>query len=136
MMSSHLSLLREVNLHQEFHMFAYLKKYHNTEMVYDPIITAVEELASDKKYWTSSEIGNVQGKEYLTPNMPLTRGISFIMRGKLDAEHASNTATRRPRTRLIAYLNFAPVYWILKNQDSVESYLLGSEFIVTKKCCK
>ena len=43
-------------------MFAYLKKYHNTEMVYDPIITAVEELASDKKYWTSSEIGNVQGK--------------------------------------------------------------------------
>ena len=33
MMSSHLALPREGHLAQLFHMFAYLKKYHNTEMV-------------------------------------------------------------------------------------------------------
>ena len=36
MMSSHLSLPREGDMNQVLHIFAYLKKYHNTEMVYDP----------------------------------------------------------------------------------------------------
>ena len=36
MMSSHLALPREGHLEQVLHIFAYLKKYHNTELVYDP----------------------------------------------------------------------------------------------------
>ena len=36
MMSSHLALPREGHLEQVLHIFAYLKKYHNTELVYRP----------------------------------------------------------------------------------------------------
>ena len=112
MMSSHLSLPREGHLHQVFHIFAYLKKYHNTEMVYDPSDLVVEESALDQKDWTSSECRNVQGKEDLPTNMIQPRGLGFITRQKDDADHASNTATRRSIMVLIAHLNCAPVYWI------------------------
>jgi hypothetical protein len=36
-MSSHLALPREGHLEQVCHIFAHLKKYHNTEVVYDPL---------------------------------------------------------------------------------------------------
>ena len=36
MMSLHLDLAREGYLEEVLHIFAYLKKYHNTEMVFDP----------------------------------------------------------------------------------------------------
>ena len=36
MMSSHLALPREGHLEQVLHISAYLKKYHNTELAYDP----------------------------------------------------------------------------------------------------
>ena len=43
MMSSHLALPRESHLEQVLHIFAYLKKYHNTELVYDPSDPVVDE---------------------------------------------------------------------------------------------
>ena len=36
MMSSHLALPRRGHLDQVFQIFVYLKKYHNTKLVYDP----------------------------------------------------------------------------------------------------
>ena len=36
MMSSHMALPRVGHLDQLFHMFAYLKRNHNTELVFDP----------------------------------------------------------------------------------------------------
>jgi hypothetical protein len=38
MMSSHLALSRVGHLKELFHIFAYLKAYHNTEMVFDPML--------------------------------------------------------------------------------------------------
>ena len=59
MMSYHLDLPREGHLHEVFHMFAYLKKYHNTKMVYEPRNPVVEESDFEQKDWTSSEFGHV-----------------------------------------------------------------------------
>ena len=136
MMSSHLSLPQEGHIHQVFHLFAYLKKYNNTEMVYDPIDPVVEDSASEKKYFTLSDIRHVKGKEYLPPNMPQPRGLRYTMRSKVNAYHAYNTDTRRPRTGFIAYLNCVPLYWLSKKQTSLESSSLDSEFIVMKQYCK
>ena len=36
MMSSHLALPREGHLSEVYHIFTYLKKHHNAEMVFDP----------------------------------------------------------------------------------------------------
>ena len=54
MILSHLSLPREGHINQVFHIFAYLKKYHNTKLVFDPSDPCVEESNFELKYWTSS----------------------------------------------------------------------------------
>jgi hypothetical protein len=136
MMSSHLALPREGHIHQLFQMFAYLKKYHNTEMVFDPSDPVIDESAFELKDWTSSEFGHIQGKEELPSNMPEPRGLGFTMRAKVDADHAGDTVTRRSRTGFIIYLNCAPIYWSSKKQTSVESSSFGSEFVAMKQCCE
>ena len=72
----------------------------------------------------------------MPPNQPQERGAGFVIRAKVDADHASNTVTRRSRTEFIAYLNSAPVYWFAKKQTSVESGSFGSEFCAMKTCCE
>ena len=53
MMSSHLALPREGHLNQLFNIFAHLKKYHNTELVYDPSVPEVDMSKFEQKDWTS-----------------------------------------------------------------------------------
>ena len=43
MMSSHLAMPGKGHLDQVIHIFAYLRKYHNTELVYDPSVPVVEQ---------------------------------------------------------------------------------------------
>jgi hypothetical protein len=69
MMSSHLALPREGHMEQVYHIFVYLKKYHNTELVFDPSDPVFEEADFEKKDWSSSEFGHVQGTEELPPNI-------------------------------------------------------------------
>ena len=136
MMSSHLALPREGHLEQVLHIFAYLKKYHNTELVYDPSEPVVDENDFERRDWASSEFGHVEGKEEFPANMPEPRGHGFIMRAKVDADHASDTVSRHSRTGLLIYLNCALVYWWSKKQTSVESSSFGSEFVAMKQCCE
>ena len=116
--------------------FAYLKKYHNTELVYDPSDPVVDENDFERRDWASSEFGHVEGKEEFPAKMPEVRGHGFIMSAKVDADHASDTVSRRSRTGFLIYLNCALVYWWSKKQTSVESSSFGSEFVAMKQCCE
>jgi hypothetical protein len=58
------------------------------------------------------------------------------MRAKVNADHASDTITRRSRTGFLVYLNCAPIYWSSKKENSVESSSFGSEFVAMKQCCE
>jgi hypothetical protein len=136
MMSSHLALPREGHLAQLFNIFSYLKALHNTEMVLDPSDPAINESQFEKRDWTSSEFGHLQGKEVLPGKYPQPRGQGFVMRAKVDADHAGDTVTRRSRTGFLVYLNCALVYWMSKKQASVESSSFGSEFVAMKQCCE
>ena len=84
MLSSHLALPREVHLYQLFQGFAYLKKYHNTERVYDPSDPCIDESAFVLRNWTLSEFGHLHGKEELPPNMPEPQGQGFMINVKVD----------------------------------------------------
>ena len=74
MMSSHLALPRKGHMEQVMKIFGYLKKYHNAELVFNPSDTTINEPDFEKKDWTSSEFGHVEGKEELPPNMPEPSG--------------------------------------------------------------
>ena len=84
MLSSHLALPREGHMQQVFQTFAYLKKYHNTELVYDPSNPVVDMLQFQRHDWTASEFGHIEGREELPPNMPEPQGVGFIMRAGVD----------------------------------------------------
>ena len=49
MLSSHLELPWEGLLKQVYHMFAYLKKYHKSELVFDPSNPIIDEANFEKK---------------------------------------------------------------------------------------
>ena len=93
LMSSHLALPREGHLAQLFHMFAHLKKCHNTEMVFDPSDPAIDESLFELRDWTSTEFGHIQGKEELPLSVPQPRGRVFVVRAKVNADHASDVTT-------------------------------------------
>ena len=136
MMSSRLVMPRKSHLDQVLHMFAYLGKYHNTGLVDDPRDSVVEHDVFERRDWTSSEFGTVKGKEEIPSNIPEPRGLGFIMRVKVDDDHASDTTTRRSRMGFLVYLNCAPIYWWSKKHNSVELSSFGSEFISMKQCCE
>ena len=48
MMPSHLALPREGCLKEVLHMFAHLKKYHNSELVFDPSDSPIEKGLFDR----------------------------------------------------------------------------------------
>ena len=98
MMSSHIVLPREGHLKVLLQIFAYRKKHHNTEMVYDPSQPEIDNAVFDRKDWTSGEFGHLQGIEELPPKMPEPHGIGLTMVAKVDADHTANTLTRRSRT--------------------------------------
>ena len=136
MMSSHMAMPREGHLNEVLHIFSYLRKYHNAEMVFDPSDPDIDESKYEKMDWASSEFGHIEGKEELPSNMPEPRGLGFVLRAKVDADHASDTTTRRSRTGFLIYINSALVHWHSKKQNSVESSSFGSEFIAMKQCCE
>ena len=75
-------------------------------------------------------------KEELSPNMPEPCGMGFMMQAKVDADHASDTVTRRSRTGFLVYLNSALIHWHSKKQGCVETSSFGSEFVAMKQCCE
>ena len=136
MMSSHLVIPRKGHLDQVLHIFTYLRRYHNTELVYDLSDPVVEQDVFERRDWTSSEFGAVQGKEEVPSNMPELRGLGFVMHVKVDADHTSDAITRHSRMGFLIYLKCALIYWCSKKQNSVESSSFGSEFIAMKQCCE
>ena len=54
MMSSHMAMPREGNLEQLFQFFTYLKKCHNTELVFDPSDPVIDKSLYEEKDWICS----------------------------------------------------------------------------------
>ena len=131
MMSSHLALPRKGHLAALFHMFAYLKKHHNAEMVFDPTEPDIDEAQFPRENWSHTVYGEV--KEEIPPNMPVPRGRAMRMRVYVDSDHAGESLTRRSRTGFIVFLNGAPIYWLSKKQTSCETSTFGSEFVAMKQ---
>ena len=70
MLSSHLDIPRSVHIDAVFHILAYLKKKHNSEMVYDPTEVDFDRAAFPKEDWSYSIYGDKYLKEVLSRNMP------------------------------------------------------------------
>eukprot|EP00957_Ditylum_brightwellii_P021408 1614590-Ditylum_brightwellii.AAC.1 len=93
-MSSHLAMPREGHMAEVLRMLAHPRKYHRTELVFDPSDLVVDEIAFEQRDKTSSEFRHVQVVELILNNLPKSRGIGFAMRAKVDTYYAGDTVTR------------------------------------------
>ena len=135
MMSSHLVSPHQGHLNQLCHVFACLKKHHNSEMVFDPSDPVINESEFARRDWTTSEFG-LEGSEEILEHVPEARGFGFTVRAFVDADHGGDSITRRSRAGFVVCLNSAPIHWMSKKQTSVETSSFGSEFIAMKQCAK
>ncbi|KAI2501848.1 Reverse transcriptase (RNA-dependent DNA polymerase) [Fragilaria crotonensis] len=129
LMSRYLVSAREGHLQQLFHVFAYLKQYDRSTMVFDDT-----EPSYDPRRFATQDRSKYypDAKEAIPENMPEPRGKPVMMTCFVDADHAGCQLTRRSHTGVILYINRAPIIWYSKRQNTVESSTFGSEFIAIK----
>lgn len=114
LLSSHLALPRQGHLEQALHIFAYLRIYHNTELVLDPSDPVIDETLFERQDWSTSEFGHKASTETLPGNMPEPRGQGFVICAKVDADHTGDCVSRRSRTGFLVWINSAMVFWMSK----------------------
>ena len=130
MLSRYSASPREGHLDQVLHVFAYLKRYPRSRLVFDdnkPDYSKVD--------WRTADWAEFypDAQEPLPPNMPETRGKSVTTTCFVDADHANCQVTRRSHSGVLIYLNRAPVLWFSKRQNTVETSTFGSEFVAMKQ---
>ena len=89
-MSSCVALSREDHLEMLYRIFTHLKKYHNTEIGFDPSEPIINKNDFERKDWSCSEFSSeIKIERELHPRTPAPRGMGFTMLGKVDADHGA-----------------------------------------------
>ena len=120
---------REGHLQQCYHIFAYLKQFNRSKLLFDDGEPTFDDSYFHVCDWTEYY---PDAQEAIPPNMPEPLGHGVSTTCFIDADHAGCKVTRRSQTGLIIYVNKAPVVWYSKRQNTVESATFGSELIALK----
>jgi hypothetical protein len=120
LMSQYLVSAREGHLQQLalFHVFAYLKQYDRSTMVFDDTEPRYDPRRFASQDWLKYYS---DAKEAIPENMPEPRGKPVMMTCFVNADHAGCQLTRLLHTGVILYINQAPIIWYSKRQNTVES---------------
>jgi Reverse transcriptase (RNA-dependent DNA polymerase) len=121
------------HLEQLFHIFAYLKRYDRSKLVFDDTRPVIDESRFVRADWSQYYPGVT---EAIPPNTPEALGNPVSMTCYVDADHAGCLATRRSHTGVLIYVNRALILWHSKRQNTVEASTFGSEFIAAKTAIK
>jgi hypothetical protein len=128
-MSSYNAAPRTGHLEQLFHMFGYLKNIDRSRMVFDDTGPFFDDARFTKCDWSEFYPG---AEDPIPPNMPQPRGKSVVVTCYVDADHAGCRVTRRSQTGVIIMVNRAPILWLSKRQNTVETSTFGSEYVALK----
>ena len=131
-LSQYLAAPREGHLEAVYHIFAYLKTHTKFGIVFDPKDVDMDEqafAAVDVKEWNEF-YGDVA--EELPVHMPEPKGNAVDITCFVDANHAGNVVTRRSHTGVLIFVQNAPILWLSKRQNTVESSSFGSEFVALR----
>ena len=66
--------------------------------------------------------------------MPRPRGIAVWTTAYVDSSHGANKVTQRSHSGHTIFVNKAPVKWLSRRQQTVETSAFSSEFIALKHC--
>jgi hypothetical protein len=123
LLASAMAMPREGHLDAVFHVFAYLKRKHNSQLVFDPTYPEIDLLNFPEVDWKST-YGDVQ--EAIPYDLPKPRGKDVNICLFVDADHVGDKRVRRSRTGFFIFLNSALVMWLSKKQATIEKSVFGS----------
>ena len=118
MLSTYMALPRKGHLEQVYHVFYSLT----------PSTLTLTRAFSTYKWYDFYR----DAKEQVPIDMPPPCGCAVSTRCFVDADHTSNTVTRRSQTGILIFLNRAPIVWYSKRQNTIETSTFGSEFIALR----
>jgi hypothetical protein len=128
-LSSHMACPRAGHLLQIYHIFGYLKQHLKRTLAFDPRYPMIDERRFKVCDWHDFYRG---AEEKIPHDMPEPLGNVMSMHCFVDADHASDRATRRSHTGILIFCNRAPIVWYSKRQNTVETSTFGSEFVAMK----
>ena len=129
LLSRYVAAPRVGHLEQVLHIFAYLKKFDHSTMVFDWTEPTIDESLFKQVDWQEYY---PNAKESIPLNMPKPRGKPVVTTCYVDADHAGCRLTRRSHTGILIFVNRAPIIWYSKRQNTVESSTFGSEFVAAR----
>jgi hypothetical protein len=117
MLSSYLALPREGHLETALHIMGYLRKKHNSRLVFDPTYPEINESDFPEFDWTEF-YGDVT--EAIPPDRPEPLGKAVDIRLIVDSDHARCKQTHRSRTGFLIHCNLS-----LIKTDKPKRYTIG-----------
>ncbi len=137
LMSRYLASPRIGHLTQMLHMFQYLHCHQGMDLVFDPTLINVREsliLPHQRASYKAAELKKLypDAVDYHPVHAPKPLGKGVQVNAFVDADLAGESTTRRSQTGILIYLNMAPIMWISKRQNTVESSTFGSEFVALR----
>jgi hypothetical protein len=129
LMSSYVAAPCEGHLEQLFHIFGYLKSHDGSQLVFDDTMPCIDKSRFTKCDW-SEYYPRVE--DPLPANMPQPQGKSVMVLCYVDADHAGCQVTCCSPMGILILVNCAPILWLSKRQNTVETSTFGSEFIALK----
>ena len=119
---------RRGHLEALYYIFAYLKKHENSaRIVFDPKTPGIDERVFNSNANWQDFYGDVC--EELPPNMQEPKDKVVNVSCFVGANHAGNVIIRQLHTKIIIYVQNAPIIWFSKRQNTVESSSFGSKFV-------
>jgi len=122
MLSTFLASPCKGHLNEVLHIFAYLKRYKKSTMVFDDTLPNFDESIFQKN--TDWPNFYHDAAEKIPPNAPEPRGHPVNMYCFCDSDHAGDRVTRRSQSGIILFLNRAQIIWFSKKQNTVETSTL------------
>ena len=108
LLASYVALPRKQHLQTVFHIYAFLKKRHNSRLTLDPSYPDIDMRVFHQADWTDF-YGDV--KEAIPDNAPEPRGKPIILRA--DSDHANDKVRCRSCIGFCFFINMACVIWYL-----------------------
>ena len=130
LLSSHLALPRSGHLQQLYHVFGCLKASPRRRLHFDPDYPMISEDRFETFDWYDFY---KDAKEEIPLDMPEPLGREVEIHCFVDANHAGEKVTRRSQTGILIFCNKAPIMFMSKRQNSVETSTFGSEFTAMKQ---
>jgi hypothetical protein len=130
MLSTFLAAPRQGHLNEVLHIFAYLKRYKKSTMVFDDTLPNFDKTIFQQNADWSNFYHDATEK--IPPNAPEPRGHPVNMYCFCDFDHAGDRVTRRSQSGIILFLNRAPIIWFSKKQNTVKTSTFGAEFVALR----